>query len=110
MADLITVRLLVFLGAFFALQGLMPMVIARPTRFHGLGIIGLASFIAFVAAALVLGDPLANALFAWFVLYCIITVFMYLRWRMVDYGEALRLREEERRGYGAPEDREPPQP
>jgi hypothetical protein len=90
MADLITVRILVFLAAFFILRRLLPRVVERPKRIHGLGVMAVATLIAFLVGAAVFNDTLGDTLVAWAVIYLIIAVILFLRWKVIDRDAKLR--------------------
>jgi hypothetical protein len=97
MADLITVRILVFLAAFFVLRRLLPAVVERPRRIHGLGVMALATLIAFLVGAAVFNDPLGDTLVAWAAIYLVIAVILFLRWKVIDRDASLRELENTRR-------------
>jgi hypothetical protein len=90
MAELILVRLTLFFVAFFALRRLLPVVIQRPQRWHGLIAMALATLIAFVIAALLLDDSMGQSLVAWAVITLVIAMIWTLRWKTMDYERVLR--------------------
>jgi hypothetical protein len=90
MAELILVRLTLFLAAFFALRRAVPLVIAKPQRWHGLIAMALATLVAFVLGALLLGDAMGESLLAWALITLAIAVIWTLRWKMLDNERQLR--------------------
>jgi nucleoside permease NupC len=90
MAELIVVRLTLFLVAFFALQRLLPRLIAKPQRWHGLIALAVATLIAFVIAALLLGDSMAESLVAWALITLAIAIIWFVRWKTMDYERTMR--------------------
>ena len=90
MAELIVVRLTLFFVAFFALRRLLPVVIEKPQRWHGLIAMGLATLIAFVAAALLLDDSMVQSLAAWALITLAIAVIWFVRWKTLDYERTMR--------------------
>ncbi len=99
MAEVIAIRVGVFFVAFFALRPVMFMLIERPNRTHGLVLLGVSTLIAFVVAAVVVGDPLGEMLPTWFVIFVIIAGLWILRWKGQEWD---RIR---RRSEGLPEER-----
>ena len=85
MAEVVSVRVFLFFVAFFLLRPVMLALIARPNRAHGLGLLGVSTFLAFAAGALMLDDPMGDTLLAWFVIYAIIAVLWFARWKGQDY-------------------------
>ena len=94
MAELIVVRLTLFFAAFFALRRLLPVVIARPQRWHGVIAMAMATLIAFVAAALLLDDSMAQSLAAWALITLAIAIIWFVRWKTMDYERTMRHRRE----------------
>ena len=90
MAELILVRLTLFVVAFFVLRRLLPLVIARPQRWHGVIAMALATLIAFGAGALLLDDSMGQSLVAWAVITLVIAVIWTVRWRTLDRERSLR--------------------
>ena len=90
MAELILVRLTLFLVAFFALRALLPLVIARPQRWHGLIAMAVATLLAFVITALMLDDSMAESLVAWALITLVIAIIWFVRWKTIDYERVLR--------------------
>ena len=90
MSEVISIRVFVFFVAFFLLRPPLLAVIARPNRFHGLGLLGVSTLVAFVASALVLEDPLGDVLLAWAVVYAIIAGLWWARWKGGDNEERWR--------------------
>lgn len=90
MAELIYVRVMVFTLAFFLLRPVMFMLIERPSRMHALGLLGVSTFIAFVAGALILDDSVGDSLVAWVVIYGVISFLWALRWKGADNEERWR--------------------
>ena len=84
MAETISIRVFVFFVAFFVLRPVMLALVERPNRFHGLGLLGVSTLIAFVASALVLDDHLGDTLLAWLVIYAIIAGLWFARWKGGD--------------------------
>lgn len=96
MAELISIRVVVFFVAFFALRPLMFMLIPQPNRAHGLGLLGVSTLVAFLASAFVLDEPVGQSLVAWAVIYVIIAVLWFARWKGADNRERWQ---EERRAW-----------
>ena len=90
MAEVISVRVVLFLVVFFLLRPLMFMLIPRANRVHALGLLGVSSLIAFILGGALLDDPLGDTLLAWLVIYGIIAGLWYARWRGADYDRAHR--------------------
>jgi hypothetical protein len=90
MAELIYVRIVLFAVAFFLLRPVMFMLIPKPNRGHGLGLLGVSTFVAFLAGALLLDDPIGDTLLAWFVIYAIIAFLWFARWKARDYERTRR--------------------
>ena len=103
MAELILVRLTLFFVAFLVLRRLLPLVIANPQRWHGLIAMSVATLVAFVAAALLLGDSMTESLVAWALITLAIAVIWTLRWKAIDHERSLRAMRE-----AAERDREVP--
>jgi hypothetical protein len=102
MAEVIAIRVGVFFVAFFALRYAMLAVMPGAKRGHALVLLGVSTFIAFVAGAVVLDDSMGDTLLAWFVIYVLICVLWMFRWKGQEWD---RLR---RRQEGLPEDRYEP--
>jgi len=96
MAELIVVRLTLFFVAFFAFRRLLPLLIAKPQRWHGVIAMALATLLAFVAAALLLGDAMGKSLAAWALITLAIAVIWTLRWKVLDHERQLRAMRAER--------------
>jgi hypothetical protein len=90
MAELILVRLTLFLVAFFALRRLLPIFIARPQRWHGVIGMALATLVAFVVGALVLDDSMGQSLAAWALITLAIAIIWFVRWKTMDYERTMR--------------------
>lgn len=90
MAEQIVVRLTLFLVAFFALQRLLPLVIKKPQRWHGLIALAIATLLAFTATALLLDESMAQSLIAWALITLAIAVIWTLRWKALDHERQLR--------------------
>jgi hypothetical protein len=82
--ELIVVRLTLFAVSFFVLQRLLVALVDRPNRAHGLGVLAASTLLSFVATALMLDRSLTDSLIAWSVIYLVIAVVWYLRWRLQD--------------------------
>ena len=108
MAEVISIRVFVFFVAFFLLRPLMLAVIERPNRFHGLGLLGVSTLIAFLTSALVLDDHLGDTLLAWLVIYAIIAALWFARWKGGDNEE--RWRRQRRELTEAPPEPRTPEP
>jgi hypothetical protein len=93
MAELISVRVILFFVAFFALRPVMFAVLPRPSRAHALGLLGVSTLLAFVVGALVLDDPIGETLVAWVVIYAVIAALWFVRWKGGDYERVRRTRE-----------------
>ena len=87
MAEVISIRVIVFFVAFFALRPLMFMLMGSPNRAHGLGLLAVSTFIAFLSSALVLDDPIGDTMLAWAVIYVIIALLWFARWKGADNRE-----------------------
>jgi O-antigen/teichoic acid export membrane protein len=85
MAEVISIRVFLFFVAFFVLQPVLVLLLPRANRAHGLVLLAVSTLIAFMAGALILGDPLGDTLVAWFVITAIIAVLWFLRWWGGDY-------------------------
>jgi len=94
MAELILVRLTLFLVAFFALRRLLPVVIRRPQRWHGLIALAVATLLAFVVTALLLDDSMGESLLAWALITLAIAIIWFVRWKTLDYERTMRRRHE----------------
>jgi hypothetical protein len=90
MAELIVVRLTLFLVAFFALQRALPVVISRPQRWHGLGAMAVATLASFGVGALLLGDSMGESLGAWALITLVIAVIWVVRWKAIDHERAMQ--------------------
>ena len=93
MAEVISIRVFLFFVAFFLLRPLMLALIVRPNRAHGLGLLGVSTFVAFAAGALVLEDPMGDTLLAWLVIYAIIAALWFARWKGQDYDRVRTTRQ-----------------
>ena len=96
MAEQIIVRITLFLVAFFALQRLIPHLIAKPQRWHGLIALAAATLLAFVFTALLLDESLTQSLIAWALITLAIAVIWTLRWKALDHERQLRAMRQER--------------
>jgi hypothetical protein len=105
MAEQILVRLTLFLVAFFALQRLLPHLIAKPQRWHGLIALAVATLVAFTATALLLDESMAQSLIAWALITLAIAVIWTLRWKALDHERQLRALREQRDQVTAPDQR-----
>jgi len=94
MTELILVRLTFFFVAFFALRRLLPVIINRPQRWHGLIAMAVATLLAFVVAALLLDDAMGQSLAAWALITLAIAVIWFVRWKTLDYERTMRHRRE----------------
>jgi hypothetical protein len=103
MAELILVRLTLFLVAFFALQRLLRLVVSKPQRWHGLVALALATLIAFAVAGVALGEPLGESMIAWAAITLVIAVIWTLRWKVLDHERQLRVLREQREQSMAPD-------
>jgi hypothetical protein len=90
MTEQIIVRLTLFFVAFFALRRLLPVVIERPQRWHGVVAMAAATLLAFVVAALLLGDSMGQSLVAWAVITLVIALIWTVRWKTLDRERSLR--------------------
>jgi hypothetical protein len=90
--ELVYVRVFLFFVAFFLLRPVMFMLVPRPNRAHGLGLLGVSTLLAFLAGALLLGDSMGDTLVAWVVIYGIIAVLWFGRWKGQDYERTRRTR------------------
>jgi hypothetical protein len=95
MAEQILVRLTLFLVAFLALQRLLPHLITRPQRWHGLIVLAAATLIAFAATALLLDESMAQSLIAWALITLAIAAIWTLRWKALDHERQLRAMRQE---------------
>jgi hypothetical protein len=93
MAEVVYVRVVLFLVAFFVLRPLMFLVIQTPSRAHALGLLGASTLVAFLAGAAILDDPLADTLLAWLVIFAIIAGLWFARWKGQDYERTRRTRD-----------------
>jgi len=108
MAEVISIRVFVFFVAFFLLRPLMLALVERPNRVHGLGLLGVSTFLAFGASALLLDDPMGDTMLAWLVIYGIIAGLWFARWKGGDNEE--RWRRERRELTEAPQEQKTPEP
>jgi hypothetical protein len=92
MGELISVRIFLFFVAFFLLRPVMFALLPKPNRAHGLGLLGISTFIAFLTGALLLDDPMGDTLLAWLVIYAIIAALWFARWKGQDYDRPRRTR------------------
>ena len=90
MAEVVSVRVLLFFVAFFTLRPLMLALLPKPNRAHGLGLLGVSTFIAFLAGALLLDDPMGDTMLAWLVIFGIIAALWFARWKGQDYERTRR--------------------
>jgi hypothetical protein len=88
--ELVYVRVFLFFVAFFLLRPVMFLLIPRPNRAHGLGLLGVSTFVAFAVSAVVLDDPVGDTLLAWVVIYAIIAALWFARWKGQDYERTRR--------------------
>jgi hypothetical protein len=79
MVAVIALRLILFLGVFFALRWLAARLELRRGVPLALALLAISTLIAFGGAALVLGQGLRSALIAWAVIYGIIAVLWLVR-------------------------------
>jgi hypothetical protein len=103
MAELILVRLTLFFVAFFALRRLLPVVIERPQRWHGVIAMAMATLLAFVVGAILLDDSMGQSLIAWAVITLVIGVIWTLRWKVADHERGLQALRDQRKRAAVPD-------
>jgi hypothetical protein len=75
----IALRLVLFLGVFFALRWLSARMELKRGLPLGLSLLAVSTFVAFFLTAVVLGSGLRSALVAWLVIYLVIAGLWWLR-------------------------------
>jgi hypothetical protein len=76
----VALRVVLFLGVFFALRWLSARLELKRGLPLGLALLAASTFVAFFLTAVALGSGLRSALVAWLVIYLVIAGLWWLRW------------------------------